>query len=105
MKYLILLLLSFSSYASESGALHDKVSEVAPITGVSLGKIDDKSTWKIIFKPEATPEQRAAAAQIVREFDPAVDAVAPKTELQQAKEEIEALKVRLSAVEVKTATK
>lgn len=50
--------------------IHDQL-KVAGIlaTGVSIGRKDDKSTWRIDFAPEATDEQMANAAQIVAAFD------------------------------------
>jgi len=42
---------------------------VAPIDGVGIGQIDDKSTWRIDFKEEATEEQRAAAQAIIDSYD------------------------------------
>ena len=40
-----------------------------PIHGISIGRKDDRSTWRIDFAPDATDGQRALAAQIVAEFD------------------------------------
>ena len=45
------------------------LAAVAPITGVSIGRKDDRSTWRIDFAPEATDDQKAQAAQIVASFD------------------------------------
>lgn len=49
--------------------LHDAVSAVCPIDGISIGKAADKSTWRIDYKATATAAQRAAAAAIVASFD------------------------------------
>ncbi len=46
-----------------------------PVIGVSIGRTDDKGTWRIDYAPEATPEQRAAGAALVAAFDPADPAV------------------------------
>lgn len=43
--------------------LHAAVAAKAPIYGVSIGKRDDKSTWVIHFKPEATEQQRTDAQE------------------------------------------
>ena len=40
-----------------------------PITGISIGRKDDRSTWRVDFAPEATDEQKARATQIVAAFD------------------------------------
>lgn len=45
------------------------VSRVAPIFGVAIGRRDDKSTWRVDFQDEATPEQRAAAQGVIAGFD------------------------------------
>lgn len=52
-----------------------QIGAVAPIAGVSIGRWDDKATWRIDFAPEATAEQRGAAAVTLGAFDP--DAVPP----------------------------
>lgn len=46
------------------------IKAVCPIHGVSIGRKDDKSTWRIDFKDEATTEQRAAAQAVLDAFDP-----------------------------------
>jgi hypothetical protein len=45
--------------------LHEAIAAVAPIDGISIGRWDDKATWRIDFKAEATQEQKDAAALIV----------------------------------------
>jgi hypothetical protein len=55
--------------------LHNKIQAVAPIDGVSVGIVSDKSTWRINFQPAATSLQRAAAQTVIDNYDPiAVDA-------------------------------
>ena len=49
--------------------LHDRLALVAPIDGVSVAVENDKSGWRVDFKPEATPAQRAAAQAVVDAFD------------------------------------
>ena len=49
--------------------LDSKIRVVAPIDGVSLGSLLDKSTWRIDFKPEATVQQRIDAQAVVDTFD------------------------------------
>ena len=50
-------------------ALHAAIEAVAPIDGVSVGSRADKATWRVSFKPEATDEQKAAAASVVAAFN------------------------------------
>ena len=43
---------------------------VCPIHGVSIGRVNDKQTWRIDFRDEATAQQRAAAQDVLDAFDP-----------------------------------
>lgn len=52
-------------------ALTRALSAVCPIHGVSVGRGDDRATWRIDFKDEATTGQRAAARSVIDAFDPA----------------------------------
>lgn len=52
-----------------AGNLHAAIAAHAPIDGVSIGRRNDKSTWRIDFKPEATDAQRAAARAMLEGFD------------------------------------
>jgi len=56
-------------------AVHDKVAAVAPIDGVSLGSYTDKTKWVVMFKPEATEAEQAAAADAITAFDIAAEEV------------------------------
>lgn len=52
------------------GNLHAQLTAAGiPVSGISIGRKDDKATWRIDFAPEATDEQKAQAAQIVAAFD------------------------------------
>lgn len=51
--------------------LDEQLKEVAPIYGVSIGKENDKSTWEINFKDEATESERDAAQVVIDNFDKA----------------------------------
>lgn len=55
--------------------LNDAIKAVCPIHGVSIGRKDDKKTWRIDFKTEATEQQKAAAQQVLDAFvdNPAVE--------------------------------
>src|SRR3990167_2340894 len=46
-----------------------EISKICPIYGVSVGKQNDKLTWEINFKPEATQLQEDAARLFVDNFD------------------------------------
>ena len=50
-------------------ALHTTIEAVCPIVGVSIGAADDKTTWRVNFKPTATPDQQAAALAVLATFD------------------------------------
>ena len=50
--------------------LHNALTATGiPITGISIGRKDDRLTWRIDFAPDATDEQKSQAAQIVAAFD------------------------------------
>lgn len=50
--------------------LHTQLTTAGiPVNGISIGRKNDRSTWRVDFAPEATDEQKAQAAQIVAAFD------------------------------------
>lgn len=49
--------------------LDSLIKLVAPIHGVSLGKEEDKKTWRVDFKDGASTNQRVAAQRVIDEFD------------------------------------
>lgn len=61
------------------------VSDVCPIHGVSIGSAEDKATWRIDFKDEASSEQRAAARHVVSEFVWNEDEVPQSVTMRQAR--------------------
>lgn len=48
--------------------LDQEIKKVCPIDGVSFGKLDDKSTWRIDFAKEASHEQKVAAQKLLDDF-------------------------------------
>ena len=62
--------------------IHEAVAQVCPIDGVSIGEPDDKTTWTISYGQAATQQQKAAAAEVVRNFDvnatPVPQSVSPR---------------------------
>ena len=44
-----------------------------PIYGVSIGRADDRSTWRIDYAPGATDLQRSTAEALKLTYDPATD--------------------------------
>lgn len=49
----------------DAGTLHDAIAEVCPVTSVSVGDADDRATWSYIPDPSATPQQIAAADNVI----------------------------------------
>lgn len=49
--------------------LHQKISAVAPIDGVSVENPDIKSTWKVFFKASATALQKTNAQTVIDNYD------------------------------------
>jgi hypothetical protein len=48
--------------------LHAHVAAVCPIDGVSIGEQDDRTTWRIDARPEATAQEREAAQAALASF-------------------------------------
>lgn len=48
--------------------LDKKINQLCPIHGISFGNLDDKQTWKIYFKTEATDIQKQAAQNVIDNF-------------------------------------
>lgn len=63
--------------------LDEAIKAVCPIRGISIGREDDKTTWRINFKDEATDKQRADARAVLEAFD-VEDASAPVIDKRQA---------------------
>ena len=49
--------------------LTEHLAAIAPIEGVRITDPDDRSTWAIRFKEEATPGERAAAEAALLTFE------------------------------------
>lgn len=62
--------------------LHNALAAVAPIVGVSVGRADDKATWRIDFAADATSGQRDAAQSVLAAFDAAAPDPARWTPLE-----------------------
>jgi hypothetical protein len=53
--------------------LHDQLTSASiPFSGVSIGDIDDKSTWRVDFDG-ASASQMASASAIIDAFDPVTE--------------------------------
>jgi hypothetical protein len=50
-------------------ALTEAIEIVCPIHGVAIGSRNDRRTWRIDYKPEATEQQKAAAQAVLLAFD------------------------------------
>jgi hypothetical protein len=50
-----------------------QIAAVAPIHGCAIGDTADKATWRIDFRPEATPAQISAAQTVQTNFDYAAE--------------------------------
>lgn len=49
--------------------LYDTISPICPIDGVSIGRKNNKTTWRIDFKDSATEQQKNDAFRIIDKFD------------------------------------
>lgn len=63
---LLLVLFSIPSFAQNPRALQRKLSAVAPVETVSIGKYSDKSTWHVTYEKGVTQGQRAAADGLIK---------------------------------------
>ena len=86
------------------GRLHAEIEQSALIHGVTIGRWDDRETWSIQFKPEATKRQRQDAHAALSAFN--VEAAeGEESEPDRVKElerRVEALENRLDAATVET---
>lgn len=64
--------------------LHAAIAAVCPIDGVSIGRKNDKATWRIDFRDNATADQRAAAEGIKAAFDVAVAQAQARSKRERA---------------------
>lgn len=55
--------------------LHNSIAAVAPILGINFDHDNDRSKWTVLFKPEATDAQKAAAQAELIAFVPKPDPV------------------------------
>lgn len=53
--------------------LHNHLETLAPIRGVKIVQVEDRTTWQIVFKDAATDPQKAAAQAAMLIFDPLPD--------------------------------
>lgn len=80
-----------------SAKLDAAIKAVCPIHGISIGRKDDKSTWRIDFKDEASAQERAAAQAVLNAFDLAADAAADAVAAQRA-----AVQKKLAEIDAKS---
>lgn len=64
--------------------LHAAIAAVCPIHGVSIGRKDDKATWRIDFKDGASDLQRSEAILALQAFDVAAAKVAEQAKRDRA---------------------
>jgi hypothetical protein len=49
----------------DAGTLHAALLPVCPVISVSIGKPDDRTTWTYEAGPDALPEQKTAADNLI----------------------------------------
>lgn len=49
--------------------IHDKIAAVCPIGGISFVDFNDRSTWLVDYLPQATEQQKSAAAALIASYD------------------------------------
>ena len=86
-------------YAARIQTLHARVADVCPIAGVSVGRWEDKLTWRIDFALIATQAQRTQALDVLGNFDPTVQVRSElATVLDTAMSAIPSIDPRIKAV-------
>ena len=70
---------------SIAAKLDAAIKAVCPIHGVSIGRADDRATWRIDYADEATAEQREAAQDVLDAFDAAAGDVPAAVTMRQAR--------------------
>lgn len=85
-------------------SLHEAVAAAAPIYGVKAGRANDRATWAIDFREEATDQERAAAQAAMDAWtEPAERRMVPKgiiVERLIAAGKIEAARAALAQISV-----
>lgn len=67
-----------------AGRVHAGIAAVCPIQGVSIGRRNDKRTWRIDFDDAATDAQKDAARAALQSFNVAAsDAQAAQDEIRE----------------------
>ena len=61
-------MLENKSYTERINKLDSDIKIICPIDGVSVGAWDDKSTWRVDYKVEATTDEKKAAQIVVDNF-------------------------------------
>lgn len=61
------------------------IKAVCPIHGVSIGRADDKQTWRIDYADDATAEQREAAQSVLVSFNPDAPIISEFVTMRQAR--------------------
>ena len=68
------------------------IKAVCPIHGVSIGRKDDKQTWRIDFKDDATEPQKTAAQAVVDAFNVAAAEIPPdQADIDNIQKQLKAL--------------
>jgi len=49
--------------------IHAAIEEIAPIHGISMPNPEDKTSWVVNFKDEATAQQKADAQAVIDDLD------------------------------------
>jgi len=53
--------------------LDAQLKAICPCTGVSIGRWDNKTSWRVDFLPGATQAEKDAAQAVIDNFDPNAD--------------------------------
>jgi acetolactate synthase small subunit len=85
--------------------LHKSIADLGiPIESIVIGKSEDKSTWRIVFRKDATKEQRTQAQKMLDTWDSTEKVVTKTTEdrIAELESEISKLKEQIDTTVQKT---
>lgn len=71
--------------------LDASIQKIVPISGISIGDPDDRTTWRVRYSAEPTTEQRKAVAALLDGFDASPEADQQYVEARAAENAVDVL--------------
>jgi hypothetical protein len=80
--------------AAKCQSLTDAIRAVCPLDGISIGSWDDRKTWSIQFRPEASEKQKAEGLGVLQSLNLDDVTAAPTLEERVAQLEVDSRAVK-----------